>query len=213
MVREYEQYFYFPLFVAIVGSLIVYLAQLWLQRETIMDALLSEINLILAHAKETLDYLTQTDHYWLTTNHVLKRAPTDAKLTTSTFVALLPQAHLLGRSRVVKILHFYAHYERCENLKVSLFKHIRDHVDSKALLTEQDVRLLNIRRRRLCEGYQSLIGSPERAIHSLSDLSVEYSIPSTKEVASLINTAISPQPTLEPSLPQSKGGDSNVVPV
>jgi hypothetical protein len=206
MVGEYEQYFYFPLFVAVAGGLVTYLAQLWLQRETIRDALLSEINLILAHAKETLDYLGQTDHYWLTSNQVLKRAPTDAKLTTNTFVALLPQAHLLGRARVVKILHFYAHYERCENLKLSLFKHIRDHVDSKVALTEPDVRLLNIRRQRLCEGYQSLIGSRERVIQSLSDLPVEYSIPSTKEIAEQINLAMVSQQTAEP-ISSEKGGD------
>jgi hypothetical protein len=190
MVGEYEQYFYFPLFVAVAGGLITYLAQLWFQRETIRDALLSEINLILAHAKETLDYLDQTSHYWLAANQVLKRAPTDAKLSTSTFMALLPQAHLLGRSSVVRILQFYAHYERCENLKLSLFQHIRGHVDSKVALTEADVLLLNIRRRRLCKGYQSLISSSGKGIHKLSDLPLEYAIPSTKEVADQINLAM-----------------------
>lgn len=191
MVGEHEQYLYFPLFVAIAGSLIVYLAQLWLQRITIRDALLTEIRLILNHARETLDYLSQTDHYWLGANNVLSRGPTDTRLGTNIFTELLPQAHLLGRPQVVRILHFYAHYERCENLKISLFKHIRDHVDAKTALTEKDVHLLNIRRMRLCEGYKSLLGTLERKIDNLSALPIEYDIPSTKDVAAQVNKVIS----------------------
>lgn len=192
MVGEHEQYLYFPLFVAIAGGLFVYLVQLWLQRGTIHDALLTEINLILNHAKETLDYLSESNHYWLVANEVLSRAPSDTKLTTNTYSALLPQAHLLGRQKVVRILHFYAQYERCENLKVSLFNHIRDHVEGKKPLTELDVQLLNVRRHRLCEGYRSLLGSPIRKIEEISSLPTEYTIPSAKEVAAQINAALSP---------------------
>lgn len=190
MVNEHEQYLYLPLFVAIAGSLIVYLVQLWLQRVTIQDALLTEIRLILSHAREANEYLSQSDHYWLIANQVITRAPTDTSLTTNTLTALLPQSHILGRSQVIRVLHFYAHYERCENLKVSLFKHIRDHVDSKMSLTDMDVHLLDLRRARLCRGYQSLLGSPEREITSISSLPLDYSIPLAKEMATQVNNAI-----------------------
>ena len=192
MVNEHEQYLYFPLFVLVLGSIVIYIIQVILQRSTIRDALLTEIKLILNHVRDTYDYLAQPDHYWLRANQVLTRAPTDTKLTTRTFSALLPQAHLLGKYQVIRILHFYAHYERCENLKISLFQHIRNHVESGTPLTEMDIHVLNIRRLRLCQGYQSLLGNPERVVDDIYSLSPDYSIPSTKEIAKHMNSAVSP---------------------
>ena len=177
--------------ISLITALLMFLLNLWFERSAVRATILTDMKNLLRRARETLEYLDSDSHYWLEVGRTLTRAPTDIPIQINSYQSLLPKLYLLGPGVLARILAFYSHYQYCDGLKGALFNHIKNHVESERPMSEADVQLLNLRRNRICMGMKSLLNAEDFVLRSRPGrLPDAYSIPSTKEVAALVNSTL-----------------------
>jgi hypothetical protein len=141
----------------------------------------SEINRLLADARENLDFLDRRLHYWLMVGQRLQAAPRAFLPSYRVLNGLLGEIHVLGRRTASKVLVFYEYHALCENLRQSLFVHIADLKETKGALTEADVSVLRARLERACSAYRTLDGEYPELV-TLRTLRERYEVPTAANV-------------------------------
>jgi hypothetical protein len=182
-----------PIWVGLIVGISLYVVRSRAERQALTCALIMEINQIREYSNEIRDFLSSNEHYWLKVGGTISEAPTNTGPTTRLVTVALPKIHLLAKKDVRKVLRFYLHYQLCENLVSSLYEHIRHHVQSGDALTTIHVRILQVRRDRVCGGYESLFSGTELTISKLCQLADNYAIESTTATAERINQLLQGQ--------------------
>lgn len=184
---------YLPFWVLIIGSLVVFLAQLSHKRETLAAVILAEINQILIDITSTIEYLSSDSHYWLSEGHVINTAPLDTSPPPRFYHAAIPELHLFRTAEVKKIFSFYQQYEKTENLKKNLFLRIREYANAAKPLDKKAVERLMVEKTRTVQSYLAILNSVTFPISKLKKLPDSYLVESTASIAQRINLLSSSQ--------------------
>jgi len=177
--EQIEKLLVYPGVVAALTGVAAYLYRQVQKFRAIAALLESEINRLLANARENLDFLDRRSHYWLQTGHVLTTAPKAFSPQYKVFDAVISDLYILGRERASNILAFYEYHAFCENLRQSLFAHVADLKEAGEALTQKDVEVLNSRLERACLAYKTLESQYPNTVE-LRGLRSNYQIPSAQ---------------------------------
>jgi hypothetical protein len=170
------KYLFLPLFVAILGGFIVWWLKNARQRSAVRQMLISEINLLINEFSDNTDYLSRRTHDWLKEGTVLNEAPVFAETPRKMWTAVLPMLWFLPNEELRKVLLFYTHIERCEQLIQILFSRIQEQQESNQALTKDQVERNQVRLDRILGGCRSAINITNRRIEKLGDLPATYSL-------------------------------------